>query len=135
MTDKQLLDHTDFQMAALAWLSIQKIMAAAAEGVGLERAASLTSGQLMKDTAGSLSAIASHFALDLDIDACIEAGVLDRHAKGGEPFDSSRRAERIAEALDTHRGEIEPVVSWARSIAQKTKIPWELPHRLAKVIA
>jgi hypothetical protein len=130
MTDKQLLDFTDFQMAALAWLSIQKIMLAAAEALGPGRVASLTSDQLMKDTAGSVSAIASHFRLALDVDACVAAGVFDRHSKGGEPFDAKKRAERVAEALRAYGEEIEPVVNWARSIAEKTRIPWDLPYPL-----
>lgn len=130
MSEKQLLDFTDFQMGALGWLSIQKIMAAAAEALGPDRVASLTSEQLMRDTPASLSAIASHFGLDLDIGRCIEEGALDRHAKGGEPFDASRRAERIAKAMQVHGDEIDAVVSWARSIAEKTGIEWELANPL-----
>lgn len=130
MNDKQLLDFTDFQMGALAWLSLQKIMVAAANGLGSSGVASLTSDQLMTDTPASMSAIAAHFRLDLDIEACIATGVLNRHAKGGQPFDPAGRAERIEGALRVHGKEIETVVTWARQIAEKTRIPWDLPHPL-----
>jgi hypothetical protein len=127
MSDRELLDYTDFQMAALAWMSIQKIMIAAAEALGPTRVASITSEDLMRDTAGSLAAISSHFGLTLDIDACIASGTFSRHAKTGEPFDPRLRAEQLAETLQLHSREIEPVASWARKLAEATGIAWELP--------
>lgn len=126
MSDAELLDCTDFQLASLAWLSIQKMMVAAAEALGPQRVASTTTGQLMGDAVGTVSAIAAHFRLRLE-PQWLESGVLGRHAKSGEPFDPEARAERLAQALDLHRGEIEPVVSWARKVAEKAGISWELP--------
>lgn len=134
MSDAQLLDCTDFQMAALGWLSIQKMMNEAAQALGPTRAASVTAGQLMRDTAETVSAIASHFRLSLDADRMIASGVLGRHAKSGEAFDAEGRAERLAEALEIHRTEIEPVVEWARNVAQKNVIPWDLPCPLSRQI-
>jgi hypothetical protein len=130
MSDAQLLDCTDFQMAALAWLSIQKMMIDAAQALGPARVASTTSDRLMRDIAGTVSAIASHFRLELDVDACIANGIFSRHAKSGEPFDLKGRAERIADALRVHAGEIEPVVSWARQVAETAQISWDLPYPL-----
>ena len=130
MTDRQLLDHTDFQMAALGWLSIQKIMATTSESLGPDRAASLRSDQLLANTATALAAVSSHFHLDLDIAECIARGVLDRHAKSGEPFDAQQRARKVAEALQLHHQEIQPVVGWARKIAQSAEIAWDLPYPL-----
>ena len=135
VTDKELLEYTDFQLAALAWLSIQKIMLSAAQDLGPTRVASITSDQLMRDSAGTVSAIASHFRLNLDIDACVGSGIFSHHAKSGAPFDPARRAERLAESFEVHRREIEPVVSWATKIAEEAKISWNLPYPLAERIA
>lgn len=130
MSDAQLLDCTDFQMAALGWLSIEKMMIDAAQELGPERVASATSDQLMRDTAATVSAIASHFRLQLDVDAAVENGIFSRHAKSGEAFDAGRRAEQLAEALRIHAREIEPVIGWARGVAEKNRIAWELPYPL-----
>jgi hypothetical protein len=131
MSDAQLIDCTDFQMGALAWLSIQKMMIDAAQALGPARVVSTTSDRLMRDSAGTISAIASHFRLTLDVESCIAAGIFSRHAKSGEPFNLQARAERLADALRVHAQEIEPVVSWARQIAENAGIGWDLPCPLA----
>lgn len=130
MTDKQLLDHTDFQLAALAWLSIQKMMFAAAQSVGPDRAASITSDQLMRDSAVAVGAVSAHFGLDLDVDGCVAKGIFNRHVKTAKPFDPQRRAELLAESREVHSREIDPVVSWARRVAETTGIPWDLLYPL-----
>lgn len=130
MTDKQLLDHTDFQLAAMGWLSIQKMMVSAAQALGPQRIRSITSEEMTRKPAEAISAIASHFQLDLDVDALASSGILDRHAKTGQPFNAERRKESLAEALRVHQQEIEPVVSWARRVAETTGIPWDLPYPL-----
>ena len=127
MSDAQLLDCTDFQVAALAWLSIEKMMIDVAQALGPARVASATSDQLMRDTAAVIAAIAAHFRLELDVKACIADGVFSRHAKSGEPFDHEARAAQLAETLRVHASEIEPVVSWARQVAGKAQIAWDLP--------
>ena len=130
MSDAELLDCTDFQLASLAWLSIQKMMIDAAQALGPTRVASAISDELMRDTAATVSAIASHFRLGLDVQACIASGIFSRHAKSGEPFDLEARAKRLTETLRVHAGEIEPVVGWARKVAEKAQIPWDLPYPL-----
>ena len=130
MTDKQLLDHTDFQLAGFAWLSIHKIMLGAAEELGSSRVASVSSQQVMRDGAKAIAAIASHLNLSLDIDACVELGVFSRHAKSGKPFDPKRRAEAIEEGLKLYGQEIEAIVSWARRVAEVARIGWDFPFPL-----
>jgi len=130
MNDRDLAEHTDLHLAALAWLSMQKMMLDAADRLGPQRVGSIVTDQLMQSTRETLGAVASHFRLDLDVDARLAAGLLERHAKTGEPFDVQRRAERIAEGLRAHSTEIEPVVKWARKIAEKAGIGWDLPHPL-----
>ena len=128
--DRDLAEHTDLQLAALACLSMQKMMVDAALRLGSQRAGSITTGQLMQKTAETVGAVARHFRLNLDVGARLSGGVLDRHSKTGEPFNAERRAARIADGLRTHRSEIEPVVDWAREIAERARIPWDLPYPL-----
>jgi len=130
MTDRDLAHHTDLELGALAWLSMQKMMLDAAAGLGPQRVGSIVTEQLMQNTAETVGAVARHFRLDLDIDARMADGILERHAKTGEAFDPQQRAERIAEGLRAHAAEIEPVVKWARKIAEKAGVAWELPFPL-----
>jgi hypothetical protein len=128
MTDRQLLDHTDFQLAALAWLSIQKLMLAAAEALGPARVRSISTEELMRDPVAALSAVSTHLGLALDADAVVAKGHLGRHAKSGAPFDAKARVQKIEEALRMHGPEIEAVVGWARKVAETTGIAWDLPY-------
>jgi hypothetical protein len=130
MTDKQLLDHTDFQLAGFAWLSIQKTVLAAAQELGPSRVASVSSDAVMNDGPKTVAAIASHLRLGLDVDACVKSGAFTRHAKSGEPFNPKRRAKALDQALDLHREEIEAIVSWARRVAEVTRIGWDPPYPL-----
>jgi hypothetical protein len=130
LSDGELIEQTDLQLCALAWLSMRKAMLDTASRFGPERVASLTSGQLTEESRGSLEAAGKHFGLDLDIEERLASGVFDRHAKTGEPFNAHRRRERVAEMLRVHRGEIEPIVSWARKVAETAEIAWDLPYPL-----
>jgi hypothetical protein len=130
LTDRELAHHSDLELGALAWLSMQKMMLDAAALLGAERVGSIVTGQLMEDTRKTLSAVASHFRLDLDVDPRMADGILDRHAKTGEPFNSERRAERISEGLRVHSAEIDAVVDWGWKIAQRAGIAGDLPHNL-----
>jgi hypothetical protein len=130
ISDKELGDYTDLQLAALAWLSMQKMMIEAAEVLGPERVASIASERLMQHPRETLSAVAKHFRLSLDAERRVQSGIFERHAKTGEPFDAGRRAERTAERLRVHGAEIEPIAAWARKVAEKIGIAWELPYSL-----
>lgn len=130
LTDKELAAFTDLQLAALAWLSMQKMMIEAAAKLGAKRVASITTDQLLQKPGEVLSAIARHFRLKFDVEGRIESGVLGRHAKTGEPFDARRRAERLSERLRIHGTEIEPIAIWARKAADAAGIALELPFSL-----
>ena len=132
LSDRELVEHTDLQLAALGWLSMQKIMVDAAALLGAERVGSILTGQLMDETRDVLGAVASHFRLNLDVEARMAEGIFDRHSKTGEPFNAQQRVERVAARLRTHGGEIEPVVEWTRKVAEATGIAWDLPHLLLR---
>ena len=126
LTDQQLLDYTDLQLAGLAWLSLQKMMLATANELG-GRLASISSERVRRDAAGAIAAIAAHLGLSLDVDAGVASSVFSRHSKSGEPFDPQQRADAIAEALRVHAQEIEAIMSWARRVAEVTGIALDPP--------
>jgi len=135
LTDRHLAHDTDLELAALAWLSMQRMMVETASRLGPERVRSISTRQFMKDPGATLRVAARHLRLPLDVDRQLTGGLLDRHSKTGEPFNPERRAERFAEGLRFHRSEIAPVVKWARTIAERTGTAWELPYPLLEAPA
>jgi hypothetical protein len=130
LTEKDLAEYTDLHLAALAWLSMQKMMLDAAACLGPQRVRSIVTADLMQKMRETLDAAAKHFRLDLDVDSRMTDTVLQRHSKTGEPFNVDRRAERIAKGLRIHSAEIDPVVKWARKVADRTGIALDVPHPL-----
>jgi hypothetical protein len=130
MSEKELAELTDLQMVALSWLAMRKTMIETAANFGAGRVGSITSAQLMTDTGATLGAVAMHLRLGLDVESRLASGVFDRHSKTGEPFNPQQRAERVAETLRVHAQEIEPVVTWARKVAEATGIASDLPYPL-----
>jgi hypothetical protein len=130
LSEKELGEHTDLQLVALSWLSMRTAMLDAAARLGPSRVRSIKSEQLFQEPRDALTAISKHFRIDLNVDDRLKSGLFDRHAKSGEPFDSKRRSERIAETLRIHGREIEPVVSWTKKVAEAVGIPLELPYPL-----
>jgi hypothetical protein len=130
LSESELAHHADLHLAALAWLSMQKMMLDAAARLGPQRVGSIVTNQLIQNSREALRAVAKHFRLNLDIDARVTGGVLERHSKTGKPFNADRRAERLAEGLRVHRPEIEPIVNWARKVAERTGVTWDLPFSL-----
>jgi hypothetical protein len=129
-SEEELSEQSDLRLAALAWLSIQRLMLESAAQFGPERVRSITSDQLIRRQRDSLVAIAGHFRLQLDVDRQLASGVFGRHAKTGEPFDAGSREKAQADSLRLHEGEIRPVVDWARKVADANLIAWDLPDPL-----
>jgi hypothetical protein len=130
LSHAELQNHSDLQLAALAWLSIQKMILDAAWAFGPERVRSLDSNELLNNPPGSLRAIADHFRLSLDVEARLASGVFSRHAKTGEPFDTRKRATALSKTLQDHGSEIFPIVEWAREASKAIGLAWGLPQPL-----
>jgi hypothetical protein len=130
LSEAELREHSDLQLAALAWLSIQKMMWDAEERFGPERVRSLRSDHLFGQPRESLVAIADHFRVALDVEARLASGVLSRHAKTGDAYDATKRAEVLKETLRTHGDEIAWVLDWARKAAAANGIACDLPYPL-----
>ena len=130
LDDQQLSNRSDLELAALAWIAIQRLMANAAARFGPQQVRSICSRQLLGATEQSLSAIAAYFTLDLDIEGRLMSGVFRRHAKTGEPFDTLARDRLLQDFMRSNAHEILPIVDWAKKIAKANLVPCELPHPL-----
>jgi hypothetical protein len=127
---KDLFEQTDLQLAALAWVAIQRLIVNTAEQLGAERVRSISTEALLERPRESVEAISEHFGIDLDVDERLASGIFERHAKTGETFDIKARQRATAEAMAIHGDEIRPIVEWARKVAQAQLIAWDLPHPL-----
>ena len=121
---------SDLQLAALAWLAMQRLILDSFRQFGPARSRSLDSGTLYADRRRSLQAIATHFHVSLDVERRVAAGVLNRHAKTGRPFDLEATARARAETIAEFGPEIRSVVQWAEEIAKEQAIPLALPRPL-----
>ena len=127
---RELLEQTDLQLAACAWLSIHRLLGEALARFGPARARSVDSRLLRTELPPTLEAIAAFLAIDLDVAAATSPDLLSRDSKTGESFDPKRRQAELDAALDQHRQEIELVVGWAEKVADVARIAWTLPHPL-----
>jgi hypothetical protein len=129
-SEAELSRQSGLELTALAWIAIQRLMVDAAERLGPGQVRSITSNQLFAQPEKSLSAIACHFGLNLDVPNRLASGVFTRHAKTGEPFSPQAREEELRAILARHGDEIRPIVEWARKVAEANGVPWDLPYPL-----
>ena len=129
IAEPELPGYGDLQLAALAWLSIQKMIGEAAS-LGPTRVRSLGTDSLLGNPADGLAVIADHFRLRLDVDVRLASGVFARHAKTGEAFDAQKRTAALSKTLRNHAAEIFPIVDWARKVSDAIGIAWDLPYPL-----
>jgi hypothetical protein len=130
LNESETRNRSDLELAALAWLSIQRMIRDAADRFGPDRLASLSTDELLDDLGESLGAISRHFGIALDVKARLASGVLSRHAKTGEPYNANKRAETLAATLRLHGSENGRVIEWVREVATANGIAWDLPHPL-----
>ena len=123
-TDEQ--PYSDLQLAAGAWLAIQRLMHEAAAEFGSRRVRSIVSEQLFNKPRESLQAVASHFNLELDVQSRLASGVFDRHSKTGLPVDGIERQQQHAAVLAAHGQEIAQTIDWAHRISDLAQITWDV---------
>jgi len=129
-TDTTAEAMSDLQLGALAWLAMQRQIWHGAHRFGEKRVRSINSETLIARPADSLPAIADHFGFVLDVEQRVAAGVFDRHSKTGEPFNAAVRQRALAERMQQHGDEIQPIVERTQEIAKAHNIPWGLPYPL-----
>ena len=125
-----LLQQSDLQLGALSWLAIQRLIQEAATRFGSKRVRSITSDQLLDEPDAALHAISAHFGIELDVPQRLHSGIFNRHAKNGRPFDNRERKKRLAETMEIYANEIEPIIAWAKKVADANRLDLSLPYPL-----
>lgn len=128
---RELLEQTDLQLAACAWLSIHRLLGEALARFGPARARSLDSRLLRSALAPTIETISTFLAIELDVAAAASPDLLTRDAKTGEAFDPQRRQAEVTASRELHKEEIDLVVGWAEKVADVARIGWTLPHPLS----
>ncbi|WP_116089924.1 hypothetical protein [Sphingomonas crusticola] len=129
-------EHSDLQVAALAWLQQQAQFARLARSQPAGRVATLDSETLLADPLRALTALAALFQLDvpgLALDEIATGPIFTRNSKRhDQPLDASLRAEQHAQAANAYGEEITMVVRWAEAVANHVGIPMQLSAPLIR---
>jgi hypothetical protein len=127
-SDTDFFEHTDLQIAAMAWLAQQNLFGALiASHPG--RVRSLNSSIFMAGAERTVREVAMHFNLFLSDAqfASIAGGALARDSKSGRRFDAADRAAEYEQMRSIYGSEIEKVAAWTREVAAARDIAISLP--------
>ncbi len=123
----ELLEQTDAQIAALAWLMQIDHFDRVARKMGSQRALVLDSASLLADPASALGRIQSLFDLKLDpgeIDAIATGPAFSSHSKfTGRDFDLKAREDEHRAVSEVHAEEIGMVAKWIEAVASQLGVP------------
>jgi hypothetical protein len=123
----ELLQQTDVQIAALAWLMQIAHFDLIARAFGPQRVMVIDSANLLANPEAVLGEVQSLFGLGLDGDAisAIASGpVFSRHSKFADrDYDAASRAEEHEAASKVHSEELGMVVQWLQAVAAEIGAP------------
>jgi hypothetical protein len=124
------LTQSDLQVAAMGWLAQHRLFSRLAERLG-DRVRTLNSDLVTAQPAEVMTALGSHFGINLDVPAVIASPAFTRHSKHGTSFNAeTREQERSAEAA--HADEIGKVTIWAEKVAESQGMAMALPSPLIR---
>lgn len=130
----EVLQQTDLQIAATAWLMHQAQFAALADRFGPARVRTLDAQTLMTRPDPTLQAVSNHFGLALSAEMVAEivsGPVLRRNSKAADkPFDAANQQSANQRADAAHGEEISMVARWVEAVAAHGAIPMTLPCSL-----
>ena len=122
-----LLEQTDVQICALAWLMQIHHFDAIARAFGRERVMVIDSASLLADPAAAVGEAQSLFRLGLqrdDIDCIASGPVFTKHSKFSDrDYDAEARAEEHDAATKAHAEELAMVSEWIRAVAAQVGAP------------
>ncbi len=138
MDTEELLQLTDLQVAALAWLSQHNLFADIAKKVGQDRVRYLDSASFLGNQAEVMERLTDWFDLDLQpgqLEQVLDGPAFTTHSKldknvPGQIFDAVSRAEEQAHAADLHGEEIAMVTEWIASVAKQFEVQLDPEPRL-----
>ncbi len=123
-------EHSDLQVAALAWLQQQAQFARLLREQPRGRLASLDSKTLLADPERTMAGVSALFGLGLDpgqVSAIAWGPIFASDSKRhDQKFDAERRAEEHARTEAAHGEEIAMVVKWAEAVAAHVGVPLRL---------
>ena len=124
---EQLLEQTDVQIAALAWLMQVQHFDTVARAFGPERLMALDSATLLADPAAAIDKAQALFGLGLDrsqVEAIASGPVFTKHSKFGErDYDAVAREREHEAATEAHADELGMVVQWIQAVAAQVGAP------------
>lgn len=133
MTQEDILQLSDLQVAALTWLAQQAQFASIIEQVGSERVKSLNSESFLANQKQSMRNLFDLFQLNIDeakLDEVLQGAAFTRHSKFDQAFDVASREQEHADAAQVHADEIEKVTEWAEVFAKRMNISMTLDSSL-----
>lgn len=122
------LGLTDLQAAAVGWLAQHALFARLAAKFG-PRVRTLASDRLTAAPHAAMTALARHFALDLDAAAVarVVAGpAFTQDSKTGDDFARDARAREVLDGARVHADEIDKVAVWAEAVASRAGLSFTL---------
>lgn len=126
-TPAQLLEQTDVQIAALAWLMQIHHFDKVLRAFGPRRVMLLESGDLLADPQNAIDRAQTFFDLGLSAAETedIAAGpVFKTHSKlSDRDFDVAAREEEHQSAAQVHSDELDMVVKWIEAVANQVGVP------------
>lgn len=129
-------EHSDLQVAALAWLQQQAQFHRLTRSQPAGRVATLDSATLLADPLRALTALAALFRLDVlpsTLEMIAGGPIFTRNSKRhDQPLDAALRAEQHAQADNAYGEEIAMVVAWAEAVAGHVGVPMHLDAPLIR---
>jgi len=130
----EVMQQTDLQIAASAWLMHQAQFAMLLHRFGPARVRSLDAQTLMARPGPTLQAVANHFDLALSaetIEGIVNGPVLRRNSKAADkPFDPASQQLANQRADAAHGEEMSMVARWIEAVAAHGGVPMTLPYGL-----
>lgn len=122
----ELLEQTDVQIAALAWLMQIHHLDALAKAYG-DRMLVMDSRDLLAQPAAALQDAQAHFGIDLnsaEIEAIVAGPVFSTHAKTpGQSYSAEARKQEHDAIAGLHAEEIGMVLQWIEAVAAQVGAP------------
>jgi hypothetical protein len=126
-TPEDVFEQTDLQIAAMAWLHHRCEFIAACRAWPAAFA-TLDSAAFLAAKEATLTALARHFDIALDVPAIMAGPAFTRHSKEiGRDFDVRQRDAEHEQAQAAHGEEIDMVAQWLAAVATHVGLPDTLP--------
>jgi hypothetical protein len=123
----EVLEQTDVQIAALAWLMQIHHFDAIARAFGPKRVMVLDSTTLLADPAAAIDQVQKLFGLDLDraaVEKIATGPLLSKHSKFSDQDYSAEQRTRDHIAIgDANSEELNMVAMWIRAVAAQVGVP------------